>query len=48
MLKKGNQWEDKDFKKSTYLWMLNRQRLVPCKRPDDLNLIYSDYRTFLR
>jgi hypothetical protein len=44
---KGKEWEERDFRKTQYVWRLPGQNPVPAKLPNDKTLIFDTYERFL-
>ncbi|HMF16473.1 MAG TPA: hypothetical protein VKE98_04665 [Gemmataceae bacterium] len=45
---RGEDWSERDFRKTAYVWYFGPTQTLIAKRPDDLNLIFSSYENFLR
>jgi len=45
---KGDDWMERDFRKSAYVWWTGFGPPVVAKLPDDMNLIFYTYESFMR
>jgi len=45
---RGEDWTERDFRKTAYVWYFGPTQTLNAKRPDEMNLLFSSYENFLR